>query len=160
MGASQWPCTGAWSSCCGGHTGMCSVGHWNAISIISSKQSCNRKKGSLSLFLRFDSHATHACTLQPAASVFVSYGFVLVRVRVRVTLLLFYSGGGSYFRATTWTWWGDDRWYCMIFSSSGGECRGDDQPVNGCSFVVHEHVWKEASDKAHGNYDEKSFVSW
>ena len=29
-------------------------------------------------FLRFDSHATHACTLQPAALVFVSYGFVLV----------------------------------------------------------------------------------
>ena len=38
-----------------------------------------------SLFLRFDSHATHACTLQPAASVFVPYGFVLVRVRVLVT---------------------------------------------------------------------------
>ena len=29
-----------------------------------------------SLFSRFDSHATHACTLQPAALVFVSYGFV------------------------------------------------------------------------------------
>jgi len=26
----------------------------------------------------FDSHATHACTLQPAALAFVSYGFVLV----------------------------------------------------------------------------------
>jgi len=37
---------------------------------------------SLCLFLRPDSHATHACTLQPAALVFVSYGFVLVRVRV------------------------------------------------------------------------------
>jgi hypothetical protein len=35
-------------------------------------------------FLRFDLHATHACTLQPAALVFVSHGFVLVRVRVRV----------------------------------------------------------------------------
>ena len=35
-------------------------------------------------FLRFDSHATHARTLQPAALVFVSHGFVLVRVRVRV----------------------------------------------------------------------------
>ena len=31
-----------------------------------------------SFLLRFDSHATHACTLQPAALVFVSYGFVLV----------------------------------------------------------------------------------
>ena len=35
-----------------------------------------------SLFYVFDSHTTHACTLQPAALVFVSYGFVLVRVRV------------------------------------------------------------------------------
>ena len=35
-------------------------------------------------FLRFDLHATHACTLQPAPLVFVSHGFVLVRVRVRV----------------------------------------------------------------------------
>ena len=30
-----------------------------------------------SRFLRFDSHATHASTLQPAAMVFVSYGFAL-----------------------------------------------------------------------------------
>ena len=31
----------------------------------------------------FDLCATHACTLLPAALAFVSYGFVLVRVRVR-----------------------------------------------------------------------------
>ena len=41
-----------------------------------------------SSFSRFDSHATHACPLQPAALVFVSYGFVLVRVRVRVRVLI------------------------------------------------------------------------
>ena len=29
-------------------------------------------------FLRFDLQATHACTLQPAALVFVSFGFGLV----------------------------------------------------------------------------------
>jgi len=47
------------------------------------KQSEHKRR--VYFFLRFDSHATHAYTLQPAAPVFVSYGFVLVRVRVRVS---------------------------------------------------------------------------
>ena len=36
------------------------------------------------LSLRFDSRATHAHTLLPAALASVSFGFVLARVRVRV----------------------------------------------------------------------------
>jgi len=50
---------------------------------------CKPKEGRIHLgahlespIFRFNSHATHACTLQPAALVFVSYGFVFVRVRV------------------------------------------------------------------------------
>ena len=43
----------------------------------------------------FDLRATHARTLRPAALAFVSFGFVLVRVRLQVTVIRYAHEPGA-----------------------------------------------------------------
>ena len=72
--------------------GIGSAGPGYMLALAPPTHKAHRAPTTHQLSSRFDSRATHACPLLPAALASVLFGFVLVRVRVRINRIDFGSG--------------------------------------------------------------------